>query len=411
MLTKLWRSLPFQTGFSIALGAVLLTLILSITVYNWTIKKVVRDSNLRISQLVSTVERSASIAAYLDNSELALDVTQGLVKNDVVTGVSLHSESGMRIISGSAFNFNEDNTLHFSLANPFMTDEKIGDIFIKPNQNNIDAQATQMGFIFVFMLTTHSLIITIFVIFLVQNRLTRHLTALARTLHKIEPGSKERLQCPPLHRNDEIGLLVRDTNQLLTAVQNTLEGERRLREYSETLEKQTRKEAERDPLTNLLNRRAGERAIARAIQKADADKTRCAIMLIDLDKFKPINDTYGHDAGDHTLVTISDRLIKTLRKNDIVIRWGGDEFLILVQQGHSDLQETVIADKILAALAVNIDLNESTQASIGGSIGISLYPDHGVDATHLIGLADKAMYHIKRSGRNGHFIHTPDDRV
>lgn len=411
MLTKLWRSLPFQTGFSIALGAVLLTLILSITVYNWTIKKVVRDSNLRISQLVSTVERSASIAAYLDNSELALDVTQGLVKNDIVTGVSLRSDSGMRIISGSPFNFNEDNILHYPLANPFMTDEKTGDIFIKPNQSNIDAQATQMGLVFVFTLTTHSLIITIFVIFLVQRRLTRHLTALAKTLHKIEPGSAERLLCPPEHRKDEIGLLVQDTNQLLAAVQNTLEGERRLREYAETLERQTRKEAERDPLTNLLNRRAGERAIARALQKADANKTRCAIMLIDLDKFKPINDTYGHDAGDHTLVTISDRLTKTLRKNDIVIRWGGDEFLILVQQGHGDLEESVIADKILAALAVNIDLNENTKASIGGSIGISLYPDHGTDATHLIDLADKAMYHIKRSGRNGHFIHTPGDSV
>jgi len=406
---KFWRSLPFQTGFSIALGAVLLTLILSIAVYNQTIEKVVTDSNHRISQLISTIERSASIAAYLNNDELALDVTRGLVKNDIVTGVSLRSESGMRIISGSPFNFKEESILHFPLASPFMPDEKTGELFIKPNQQNIDAQAKQMGALLVFTLATHSLMITIFVIFLVQNRLTRHLTDLANTLHKIEPGSAERLQCPTLHRHDEIGLLVRDTNQLLTAVQNTLAGERRLREYTETLEKETRKEAERDPLTNLLNRRAGERAISRALDKADTNNTRCAIMLIDLDRFKPINDTYGHDAGDHTLVTISNRLTDALRKNDIVIRWGGDEFLILVQQGHDDLQISVIADKILATLSVNIDINTSIQESIGASIGISLYPDHGTDPSYLFDLADKAMYHIKRSGRNGYFIHTPSD--
>lgn len=407
MSIKLWYSLPFRTGFSIALGAILLTLVLSIAVYDRTITQVVNDSNHRIGQLIHTVDRSAAIAAYLENNELALDVTQGLINNDIVASVALHSNTGMRIISGTPFAFNDDTVLHFPLASPFMPDEKTGEIFVKPNQQIIDQQATHTATLHILTLATHSCVITLFVIFLVQHRLTRELTTLANTLHDIEPGSNDRLQCPRQHTHDEIGLLVKDTNQLLNSVQNTLEGERRLREYVETIEKETRKEAERDPLTNLLNRRAGERAIARALGKASTDHTTCAVMLIDLDRFKPINDTYGHDAGDHTLITVSQRLTEVLRHNDIIIRWGGDEFLVLVQQGHNALMVSTIAEKILATLAANITVKEGTEEKIGASIGISLFPEHGTDPTQLFDLADKAMYYIKRTGRNGYFIHTP----
>ena len=405
MSTRFWQSLPFQTGCSIALGSILLTLVLSITVYNSTVKTVVEDSNHQISQLISTVEISAEIAAYLENNELGLDITRGLIRNDIVSGVILHSESGMRIISGSPFHFKDDDVLLFPLTSPFMSDDKVGGLFVKPNQKNIDAQAKKTAKLHVITLAVHSLMITLFVIFLVNSRLTKPLIGLAGTLHKIEPGSEERLQCPKQHMNDEIGLLVRDINQLLGSAQNTLEGERRLREYVETLEKQTRKEADRDPLTNLLNRRAGERAIAKALKQAEVDNTRCAILLIDLDRFKPINDTYGHEAGDQTLITVSDRLTDTLRQSDIVIRWGGDEFLIMVRQGHSDLQIDIVADKILKALAADIAINETTQENIGASIGISLYPEHATESALLFELADKAMYHTKRSGRNGYFIH------
>jgi len=405
--TRFWQSLPFQTGCSIALGSILLTLVLSISVYNSTVETVIDDSNHRISQLISTVEISAAIAAYLENNELGLDITRGLIRNDIVSGVILHSESGMRIISGSPFHFKDNDVLLFPLVSPFMADEKVGGLFVKPNQNNIDAQAKKTAELHVVTLAVHSLMITLFVIFLVNSRLTKPLMKLAGALHKIEPGSDERLQYPKQHMNDEIGLLVRDINQLLGSAKNTLEGERRLREYVETLEKQTRKEAERDPLTNLLNRRSGERAIAKALKKSEADNTRCAILLIDLDRFKPINDTYGHEAGDQTLITIADRLTNTLRKSDIVIRWGGDEFLIMVRQGHSDLKINVVAEKILQALAADIAINDTVRESIGASIGISLYPEHATDSALLFDLADKAMYRIKRSGRNGYSIHEP----
>lgn len=405
MSTRFWQSLPFQTGCSIALGAVLLTLVLSITVYNSTVETVIDDSNHRISQLISTVEISAEIAAYLENNELGLDITRGLIRNDIVSGVILHSDTGMRIISGPPFYFKDADVLLFPLTSPFMADERIGWLFVKPNQNNIEAQAKKTAKLHVITLAIHSLMITLFVIFLMHSRLTKPLKDLAGALHKIEPGSEERLEYPKLHMNDEIGLLVRDINQLLGSAKNTLEGERRLREYVESLEKQTRKEAERDPLTNLLNRRSGEREIAKALMESEVGNMRCAILLIDLDRFKPINDTYGHEAGDQVLIAVSDRLRNTLRKNDIIIRWGGDEFLIMVRQGHSDLQIDVVAEKVLKAISADISINETIRENIGASIGISLCPEHATESALLFDLADKAMYSIKRSGRNGYLIH------
>ena len=185
-------------------------------------------------------------------------------------------------------------------------------------------------------------------------------------------------------------------------------GERRFREYVESLQEQTRLEAERDPLTHLLNRRAGERALENGLQKAITEDLQFAVMLIDLDRFKPINDTYGHEAGDLVLVEISRRIEKSLRKSDTVIRWGGDEFLILAIQGHDNLNIDTISTKLLHALSEPIKITDTITDSIGASIGIAVYPDHSADAETLIDLADKAMYHIKHSGRNGYFVHGAD---
>ncbi|MDX1696140.1 MAG: GGDEF domain-containing protein, partial [Ketobacteraceae bacterium] len=371
------------------------------------IAQVINDANHRISQLVATVEKSAAIAAYLDNEELALEVTRGLASNDIVAGVSLQSTNGMRIISGEPFSQQSENIQHYNLASPFMPDEQAGIILIRADDEYINVQAQRNAKIHVMTLAFHSLIVTILVIFLVHRLLTQPLRNVAEGLHKIEPGSQFRVECPRNHEHSEIGLLVRDTNQLLTAVQNTLEGERRLREYVESLQQKARAEAERDPLTQLLNRRAGERAITQALEHADANDLEAAIMLIDLDRFKPINDTYGHDAGDTALISVANRLQDSLRKSDIVIRWGGDEFLILVMQGHDRLDAPFVARKLLEELGRDISILDNKTVQIGASIGIALFPQHGKSADMLFELADKAMYHIKHSGRNDYFIHTP----
>ena len=177
-------------------------------------------------------------------------------------------------------------------------------------------------------------------------------------------------------------------------------------------EEQTRELAEKDSLTGLSNRMAIENVLHHLIHQVPAEKQEFALLLIDLDRFKFINDTYGHDAGDLVLQTIAERLRAQVRDSDIVARLGGDEFLILLK--HAGKIETVtrIAEKILAAQKQPIILiadspDTSPTEIIGMSIGIALYPMHGDDVQSLRKHADQAMYEVKRQGKNSYAFYAP----
>jgi diguanylate cyclase (GGDEF)-like protein len=167
-------------------------------------------------------------------------------------------------------------------------------------------------------------------------------------------------------------------------------------------EQQIRFEAERDPLTGLFNRRAGERLMRQILDRADSEGYRCALLMVDLDRFKPINDTHGHEAGDQILVEIGRRLVDVVRSSDLVVRWGGDEFLIMISQEYGVLDATTVARKLLLRFNEDIDLGNGAQGRVGASIGIALCPKHGKKADRLIEMADQAMYEVKEQGRN-HF--------
>ena len=163
-------------------------------------------------------------------------------------------------------------------------------------------------------------------------------------------------------------------------------------------------QAETDELTQLYNRRAGVELIGNALKDVSLSGKRCAVMLIDLDRFKPINDTYGHEGGDKVLVEVSNRLKNSFRQSDIIVRWGGDEFVIVAQQGRTELNPTAIAKKILDQFVEPIDLGKNRKDTVGASIGVAIYPDHGRDLDTLIDLADRSMYSTKQKGRNGFSI-------
>jgi diguanylate cyclase (GGDEF)-like protein/PAS domain S-box-containing protein len=166
------------------------------------------------------------------------------------------------------------------------------------------------------------------------------------------------------------------------------------------LEKQIRKEADHDVLTQLYNRRAGKREIYICLEEARLTQRQCALLMIDLDHFKPINDIHGHKAGDRVLCEVADRLRTTVRNSDLIIRWGGDEFVILMNQGHGELQPFALAKKILQLLRVGVDLGHGNHGKVGASIGIVIFPDHADELDGLIQLADMAMYQAKQQGRN-----------
>lgn len=161
-----------------------------------------------------------------------------------------------------------------------------------------------------------------------------------------------------------------------------------------------------DALTGLPNRMAYNQHLNKALKLANRSKLRVALMFIDLDRFKPINDTHGHDAGDHVLVTISTRLLKSLRETDFIARIGGDEFVIIIEQITTLDEVKIVAKKILALIQDPIEFN-GHDCSVGASIGVSLFPDHATDEDTLTQNADKAMYAAKEAGRNNIRFYSP----
>jgi diguanylate cyclase (GGDEF)-like protein/PAS domain S-box-containing protein len=173
-------------------------------------------------------------------------------------------------------------------------------------------------------------------------------------------------------------------------------------------EQKIRFQAEHDPLTHLLNRRSAEQAVAAALRHARESKAGIALCLIDLDHFKPINDSHGHEAGDRVLVEIARRLRATLRQEDIAARLGGDEFLVAINGvgGRGDVES--VARKLLERLLAEIPLSEGVTVRVGASMGIVLSGEQAGDFPALLALADAAMYAAKAAGRNRFHFHDGD---
>ena len=166
--------------------------------------------------------------------------------------------------------------------------------------------------------------------------------------------------------------------------------------------RQLRHLAYHDPLTQLPNRLAFESQLTLSIRGAERDHTQLALMLIDLDHFKTVNDTLGHQVGDELLKSVAQRLSQSVRASDIVARLGGDEFVVVLPEIDSSTMASAIAGKIQRALA---DVSHSVGAHTlyaTPSIGISLFPADGRDGQTLLRNADMAMYHAKDAGRNNY---------
>jgi diguanylate cyclase (GGDEF)-like protein/PAS domain S-box-containing protein len=154
-----------------------------------------------------------------------------------------------------------------------------------------------------------------------------------------------------------------------------------------------------DPLTRLPNRLLLEDRFKQALAAAVRENTRLAVLFIDLDKFKQINDSLGHAAGDQLLQVVAQRLEHSVREVDTVCRIGGDEFVVLLTGLATIDAVTHIAEKILAQISKQFTVGEDNVTSTL-SIGISLYPDDGQDLDTLLRMADASMYHAKNCGRN-----------
>jgi len=159
--------------------------------------------------------------------------------------------------------------------------------------------------------------------------------------------------------------------------------------------------ARHDALTDLPNRILLQDRLGQAIELARRQGRQLAVMFMDLDRFKHINDSLGHAVGDQLLQSVAQRLVGCVRHSDTVSRQGGDEFVLLLPFIEHAEDAALSAQKLLAALALSHQIDQH-ELHIGASIGISIYPDDGRDAETLTKNADTAMYHAKENGRNNY---------
>ena len=151
-----------------------------------------------------------------------------------------------------------------------------------------------------------------------------------------------------------------------------------------------------DDLTALGNRRYFEETIARTLSIASRDQGKVGLLAIDLDNFKPINDRYGHTAGDCVLKAVAARLLSSIRAADFCARMGGDEFAIIVASVHAESDVADVASKLRLALAEPFQL-DAIVVRISASVGFAVYPDDGISASALWSVADRRMYREKAS--------------
>ena len=523
MSNKNHKSLSSRLILTIALSALIIIIVSSLILYRVSFDDQLERADNNLRQLVSTVQHTSAIAAYLGDKELAKEVVFGLSHNDIVDGVLIINNESVLYSDGNMDAATGQFSQRFTLISPFIENEKVGELIINPNRSLMKATAADNARRYVLTMVIYTLVILGILIPLINWQLTRPIKSVARQLHLLEPGSADRLQCPDSHRDNEIGGLVRDSNQLLASVQDTLEEERKLRHIVEQLqnkfrlifehascgialidyeghvqihnssftnlvneeylnasdnsqpssltkffadedlfrdvidqtrqslqpigidletvsdasqkpqwlhcllskvtdesigsyielivydiserthrEKQAQIAAEHDPLTQLYNRRAGVLRMQDALDFALTKNHQCGLMMIDLDRFKPINDLYGHEAGDIVLLEVAHRLHKSVRGEDMVVRWGGDEFLVFLNSGEEKLNPIPVAKKILSQLSQPIRLDNNIEVNIGASIGIAMFPEHSDNLVNLIEIADDNMYRIKKEGRNGY---------
>lgn len=205
-------------------------------------------------------------------------------------------------------------------------------------------------------------------------------------LHALSGGEKWVFNCGQVRTHE-------DGSRTLEGVAIDLAGRRGGEQHLRFL-------ASHDTLTGLANRALFRQQLDASVRRATRQGSRIAVLFVDLDRFKRINDSHGHELGDELLRLAASRLRRAVRSNDVIGRFGGDEFTVLVDTIKEPLDASKVASKILSELSEPFDIR-GRRFTVGASIGISCYPGDGVDSATLIRNADSAMYDVKHTGRHG----------
>ncbi len=170
-----------------------------------------------------------------------------------------------------------------------------------------------------------------------------------------------------------------------------------------SLEEKMKHMATHDELTGLANRVLLKQQMSKAISMHQRQHLKLAVLFVDLDGFKKVNDSYGHESGDNVLIQVAKRIEGCVRNSDTVARFGGDEFVVMITGLHSKEEAIYIAEKIIKAIGEPFQIGQNI-AQVGCSIGIAVYPDDGHLESDILNMADHLMYRVKTSGKNNYTL-------
>ena len=224
----------------------------------------------------------------------------------------------------------------------------------------------------------------------VARAVTRPINSMSTAIQDFAYAQK--IATLPLTRQDEIGVLARSFNHMQDQIKRQLEELQKSRVVLEHI-------ARHDELTGLPNRRHFQERLEQTLARAQRSGEHFALLFIDVDNFKRINDQWGHEGGDAVLQVVAKRLGATTRKADTVARMGGDEFLVMLENPTHSEDVAHIAEKLLESIRAPI-IYKGNELLVGFSIGISQYPQDGANAADLMASSDHAMYEAKSAGRN-----------
>jgi diguanylate cyclase (GGDEF)-like protein len=245
-------------------------------------------------------------------------------------------------------------------------------------------QGLVRAFLAVLVAATLVLLFAFLILSWLQHSIVSPLSRLAGLMHAVSDDKDYSVRSQDTGR-DEIGYLSEGFNQMLEKI--------------DAHDYRLRKIAHYDSVTALPNRHYFNQHLEDAIADARRERERVGVLFVDLDNFKVVNDTLGHNVGDMLLKTVADRITSALRGSDCVCRIGGDEFAIVLQGLPGQNEAAVVAGKVLNELAQPVWVNDS-EIYIGASIGIGVFPDDAADVNALLRCADVAMYYAKSRGKN-----------
>jgi diguanylate cyclase (GGDEF)-like protein len=357
-------------------------------------------------ELLNSVEQTTTNAVWSLDDKLARQTLEGIIKVDNVGYAVIELDDGSLFVS-TANQPDEFSKNYITLSNYVFGDLKeISRPLHRPFYFEGNKQQQLIGTLTVFYDTqkltsklfsqlklgliatlARALLLTLVLTVVFHRFLTQPIARISEAIDKIDPDSPAANLIPisKAHEDDELGLVTTKFNQILL-------------QFSQTQNK-LRKMATRDPLTGLPNRTLLLETLNVTIQRSRVHKRNFALLFIDLDRFKNVNDSLGHALGDQFRSRIARILDRVVGDSGSVARLGGDEFVILADEIQTPSQAADFVDKLLMQLNVPIQLDEHA-IHPAASIGISIYPEDGITAEDLIRHADIAMYSAKAAGSN-----------